>query len=114
MARNIFINGENSFITLKNHKENFDNNPTVRLINPPKNELGPIIKAILDTANRNIRETLDLNQWRNTETVIDWFKGFAINTCTSLFYLTLKNFKSFHHRKPAKKALTFGKSHTTF
>ena len=30
MARNIFINGENSFITLKNHKENFDNNPTAK------------------------------------------------------------------------------------
>ena len=31
------INGENnSFTTLKYHKENFNNNPTVRLINPAK------------------------------------------------------------------------------
>ena len=66
------INGEkNSFITLKNLKENFNNNPTVRLINPGKNELGRCSKAILDTANKNIREAIGLNQWRNTDTVID-------------------------------------------
>ena len=65
------LNGEsNSFITLKDHKENFNNNPTVRLINPVY-----ISKAILDTANKNIREAIDLNRWRNTDTVIYWFKG---------------------------------------
>ena len=56
------INGENnSFITLKDHKENFDNNPTVRLINPAKDELGHISKTILDKANKNIREAMGLN-----------------------------------------------------
>ena len=70
------INGENnSFITLKDHKDNFNNNPTVRLINPAKNELGHISKAILDTTNENIREAMSLNQWRNAGTVIDWFKS---------------------------------------
>ena len=35
------INGTgNCFITLKDHKENFANRPTVRLINPAKNEIG--------------------------------------------------------------------------
>ena len=87
------VNGENnSFKTLKDHKENFNKNPTVRLINPAKNGLGRISKAILDTTNKNIREAMGLNQWRNTNTVIDWFKGFAINTCASSSYLTLKNF----------------------
>ena len=34
-------NGENNcFISPKDHKENFLNNPTVRLINPAENELG--------------------------------------------------------------------------
>ena len=69
------INGENnSFITLKDHKENLDNNPTVRLINPAKNELGHISKTILGTTNKSIREAIGFNQWRNTDTVIDWFK----------------------------------------
>ena len=70
------INGENnSFITLKDHKENFNNNPPVRLINPAKNELEHISNAILDPTNKSIREVLALNQWRNTDTVIDWFKS---------------------------------------
>ena len=56
-------NGENnSFITLKDHKENFNNNPTVRLINPVKNELEHTSKAILDVTNKNIQEATDLNQ----------------------------------------------------
>ena len=81
------IDGENnSFITLKDHKENFNNNPTVRLINPAKNKLGHISKAILDTTNKNIQEAMGLNQWRNTDIV------FTINTCASLSHLTLKNF----------------------
>ena len=38
----------NSFITIKDHKENFDNHPTVRLMNPAKNELRGVNKLILD------------------------------------------------------------------
>ena len=70
------INGENSnFITLKDHKEKFNNIPTVGLINPAKNELGLISKVILDATNKHIREAIALNHWRNIDTVIDWFKG---------------------------------------
>ena len=37
----IEINGTgNSFTTLKDHKDNFTNRPTTRLINPSKNEIG--------------------------------------------------------------------------
>ena len=32
----------NSFNTIKDHKENFDNHPTVWLVNPAKKELGRI------------------------------------------------------------------------
>ena len=41
----------NSFITLKDYKENFTNHPTTRLINPSKNETGRISKHILDQIN---------------------------------------------------------------
>ena len=63
----------NCFILLKDHKENFQNNPTARLINHAKNKLGKISKVILNRINKNIRENLQLNQWKNTSTVIDWF-----------------------------------------
>ena len=42
------------FITLKDHKENFLNNPTVRLMHPAKNELGGISKAILHNINKRL------------------------------------------------------------
>ena len=42
------------FITLKDHKENFLNNPTVRLMHPEKNELGRISKAILHNINKRL------------------------------------------------------------
>ena len=49
------INEEsNYFFTLKDHKENFQNNPTVRLINHAKNEIGIIIKITLDKIIRTV------------------------------------------------------------
>ena len=69
------INSKNTcFITLKDHKENFLNNPTVRLINPAKNELGRISKAILDNINKRLCTRLNINQWKNTASVKELFK----------------------------------------
>ena len=55
----------NSFITIKDHKENFDNQPTVRRINRAKNELGKISKLILAKINKRISQKLEQNQWKN-------------------------------------------------
>ena len=41
------------------------------MINPAKNELGKISKVILDKINKNIRENLQLDYWKNTNTVIN-------------------------------------------
>ena len=58
-------NGENNcFKSLKDHNENFRNNPTIRLISPAKNKLGKINKVILYKINKNIRENVQLNQWK--------------------------------------------------
>ena len=70
------INSENNcFFTLKDHKPNFNNNPTTRLINPAKNELGRLSKVILQNLNTKLRNNLKLNQWKNTKDVIHWFKN---------------------------------------
>ena len=42
----------NTFITIKDHKKNFDNHPTVWLINPAENELGRITKLILEKSTK--------------------------------------------------------------
>ena len=53
---------ENSFITIKFLKENFDNHSTVRLIHSAKNELGRINKLILDKINKKISQKFEPNQ----------------------------------------------------
>ena len=54
-----------SFITLKDHKENFNNNPKCRLMNPAKSEIGIVSKHYIDQINKSIREKLNVNRWRN-------------------------------------------------
>jgi hypothetical protein len=64
-----------AFVTLKDHKENFDSHPKYRLINPAKSELGKVSKVILDAINNNIRSIIKVNQWKNSQSVIEWFKN---------------------------------------
>lgn len=68
------LSEQNAFITIKDHKPNFPNNLKCRLINPSKSEIGKISKQLLDNINSNIRNNVDLNQWRNTSAVISWFR----------------------------------------
>ena len=66
----IEINGTgNSFVTLKDHKENFTNHPTTRLTNPSKNEIGRISKHILDQINTKLVSKLRVNEWKNNQVV---------------------------------------------
>ena len=54
-----------AFITLKDHKDNFANKPTCRLINPSKQEIGKISKQILDDINQKLVAATNVNQWKN-------------------------------------------------
>ena len=50
------------FITLKDHKENFQKNPKCRLLNPAKLEIGIVSKHYIDQINKSVREKLNVNQ----------------------------------------------------
>ena len=63
MLQRMDIDGaSNCFITLKDHKENFQNNPSVRLINLAKNELRRLSKFIIQAVNKELRHEVNLNQ----------------------------------------------------
>jgi len=64
-----------AFITLKDHKDNFANNPKCRLINPAKSEIGLISKQHLEEIISDVKQKLSVNQWRQTSAVIQWFKA---------------------------------------
>ena len=128
------INKAKAFISLKDHKPDFENHPKCRLINPAKSQLGKVSKAILDKINRIIRT--QLNQWRNTSEAISWFKEIKDKHRKSFisfdiveFYLSItedlldraiawaKQFTVISDNdiviiKHARKSLLFHKSHT--
>ena len=62
-----------AYITLKDHKPNFNNKPTCRLINPTKPEIGKISKQILARAVSIVRNQTQLNQWKDADSVIERF-----------------------------------------
>ena len=62
-----------AFITLKDHKPNFESSLPCRLINPSKNELGKVSKVLLENINKQLTGLLNVNQWKNSESKIDWF-----------------------------------------
>ena len=64
-----------AFINLKDHKPNFANNPTCRLINPARSKIGKVSKQILNRINTNLVSKLGLNQWKNTKAVLSWFNN---------------------------------------
>ena len=75
-----------AYITLKDHKENFESNPKFRLINPAKSELGKVSKIILDDINARISSTIKVNQWQNSHSVIDWFQ--SVNNKSNHMFLS--------------------------
>ena len=71
---------------------NFQNNPLVWLINPAKNELGRLSKFIIQAANKELRHKLNINQWKNTEEVIDWFKSIKDKQHCKFVIFEIKDF----------------------
>ena len=62
-------------MTLKDHKENFQNHPKCRLIKPPKFEIGKISKQHLDSINTQIRKKSGFKQRKNTASTLSWFNN---------------------------------------
>ena len=65
----------NSFITLKDHKENFMSNPATRHKYPSKNEIERVSKHVLDQKNTKLVSKLGVNEWKNTISIINCFKN---------------------------------------
>ena len=82
----------NCFFTFKDHKENFQDNPTVRLINPAKNEIVRISKVISDKINPNLIKQLKVNQWKNIQNVIKWFMKIEQKREYKFTVFDIKNF----------------------
>ena len=80
------------FVSLKDHKENFYTNPTCRLINPAKTNLGSVSKEILERIIVEVKNRTNFNQWKSTFDVLDWFKNIGSLKKHDSLSLTSRNF----------------------
>ena len=100
------------FITLKEHKGNFNYNPKCRLVNPAKSEIGKISKFYRDKINQSIRRKSKLNQWRSTNTVISWFKDLLEKPNCRLLKFDIVKFYLSITKKILENAINFARNYT--
>ena len=81
-----------AFVTVKDYKEGFPHKQSFRLINPSKSDIGKISKNLRDKINKILILNTNVNQWKNTTTVIDWFKNIANKKQCSFIQFDVENF----------------------
>ena len=101
-----------SFITLKDHKDNFVNKPTCRLINPAKSEIGRISKVILENINTTVRQKTGLNQWKNSASVINWYSDIPNKNRHTFVVFDIESFYPSIKEKLLTDSITFAKQYT--
>ena len=102
-----------AYITLKDHKENFRNNIKCRLINPSKKEVGLVSKCYLSNIIADVSKKTKVNQWRNTSTVIDWFKNLADKQKQKFIKFGIADFYPSISEDLLTKSISYAKSFTT-
>ena len=61
------------FGTLKDGKNNFRENPKMRVLNPTKPELGRVSKQLIEKIVSDVRKKTGYLQWKNTFSCLQWF-----------------------------------------
>ena len=64
-----------AFFTLKDRKGNFNSKLPCRLTNPSKSRIGKVNKQKLEKINKIMVQYLNLNQWKNSTSVIKCFSA---------------------------------------
>ena len=83
------LQNNEAYITIKDHKKNFRTNPTFRLI---KTNISKISKKILDKINEKITSSIGVNQWKNSNVVIEGFKNIQNKSKHSFIVFDIENF----------------------
>ena len=102
-----------AYITIKDHKENFTNKTPCRLINPSKTEIGKISKQLLDRINKDLLLATQVNQWKNTASVLDWFNKIKRKDQCLFLLFDIESFYPSISSKLFNDALEYAKLFTT-
>ena len=100
------------FITLKDHKPNFENNPTCRLISPTKSEIGQVSKVILSKIVASVVKSTGLNLWKSTREVLQWYRQFPNKQESSFINFDIVDFYPSITEELLLKAINFASQYT--
>ena len=81
------------------------------LLNPCKSELGKISKCILEEVNNTVKTTLNFNQWKNTNEVVDWFINIYNKHQCTFIQLDIKDVYPSITEEILEKSLEFAKQY---
>ena len=102
-----------SFITLKDHKGDFNTNPKCRLLNPTKCEIGRISHQNLARIVTNVRKNSGLkSHWKNTYSCIEWFKEIKDKKSKPFIVFDIVSFYPTISQELLTKALNWAKEFT--
>ena len=101
-----------AYVTIKDHKEDFPNKVSCRLINPSKSDIGKISKAILDKINEKVLLSTKVNQWKNTNSVIEWFRSINNKSECAFVIFDIVNFYPSITKELLEQAIQFTKTIT--
>ena len=99
-------------LSLKDHKPNFRNKPTCRLINPCKPELGRVSKQIVENIVHEVKVRTQMKQWRNTSDVVNWFNNIKDKTSQTMICFDICDFYPSISSSLLQKSLTFASKYT--
>ena len=102
-----------AYFTIKDHKNEFPNKISYRLINPSKSNIGKISKTIFDTINKNIVRSTEINQWKDKANVLDWYANFTEKNKASLVQFDTENLYPSITSDVLYNSIQFGKEVTT-
>ena len=100
-----------AYITVKDHKEGFPANPSFRLINPSKTDIGRVSKAVLDRINQDLLGKIKVNQWKSDKEVVGWFKGITEKHNYTFIKFDIDNFYPSITLELFNKAIAYAKRH---
>ena len=77
---------------------------------PYKKKLGKISKKIIGQINQEILKKTDVNQWKNTSNVINWFNNIENKKDCFFIQCDIKEFYPSITEEILEKAISFAKS----
>ena len=84
----------------------------MQLMNSAKNERGRLGKFIIQVVNKELRHKLNLNKWKNTEDIINWFKSIKDKQHCKFVIFDIKDFYPSIKESLLKQSLDFAEKYT--